>query len=99
MIRLPRTVGLHKLMRTHGGLARIGCDASVAPYRWKELKELAHIPSKFAMALYQSAIAVRSRPGEWRGTFEVVPAANFKVIDVFDGLDWVSIFEVRLKAA
>ena len=89
----------HKLLRTYGGLARIGCDDSVAPVRWKELKELAHIPSKVAMCLYQSAIAVRSRPGEWRGTFAVVPVEKFEAIEVFDGLDWVSLFEVRSRAA
>lgn len=98
-IDAPTLGEAHGAMRRHGGLARIGCDDSVAPHRWKELKELANIPSKVATGLYQAAIAVRSRPGEWRGTFAVVPVEKFQRIEVFDGLAWVSLFEVRFKAA
>ena len=95
----PSLKEAHLRMRSMGGLARIGCHDSVAPHRWKELKELANIPSKFAMSLYQAAIAVQSRPGEWRGTFSVVPVKQFKTIEVFDGVNWVSIFQVTFKAA
>jgi hypothetical protein len=82
-----------------GGLARMICDESVAPYRWKELKKIARIPSKIAMGLYSSAIRLGSRPGEWRGTLDVVPVAKFMAIEFYDGEKWTSLNQMAMKAA
>jgi hypothetical protein len=88
-IDAPTLGAAHQRMLLDGGLARIGCDDSVAPYRWKELREIASIPQKLAMRLYASAISVGSRPGEWRGTLESVPPEQFRLIEVFDGQAWI----------
>jgi hypothetical protein len=52
----PTLAKAHARMLPSGGLARIGCDDSVAPYRWKELKEIASIPSRIAAVFYRTAI-------------------------------------------
>jgi hypothetical protein len=89
----------HLLMRDRGGLVRIVCDDSVAPHRWKELKGLALIPHRIATARYSTAISVGSRPGEWRGTFDVVPVAKFVAIEFYDGENWTSLNQMAMKAA
>jgi hypothetical protein len=95
----PTLTEAHEFMWDLGGLARIGCDDSVAPYRWKEVREIASIPSKLAVCLYSSPIRVGSRPGEWRGTLESVPVEAFQIVEAFDGYAWVPAPELTLKAA
>jgi hypothetical protein len=76
-----------------GGLARIVCDESVAPIRWKEAVHLLSIPSKIANLLYRSAIEVGSRPGEWRVTVETVPVSSFLAVQIYDGREWIDIWD------
>jgi len=78
-------------------LFRIGCDESVAPHTWKEIKEIANIPFKVATGLYRAAIMVKARPGEWRGTLDVVPLSHFETIEYYDGVckQWVPIGELE----
>jgi hypothetical protein len=95
----PTLQEAHEYMLPLGGLARIVCDDAVAPYRWKEMKEVASVPSMVAKYLYDSAIRVGSRPGEWRGTLDVVPVEQFRAIEVYDGERWVPVSEPLLKAA
>ena len=85
----PSLPEAHSKMLPWGGLVRIGCDDSVAPHRWKELREIATIPPVLAGGLYRNAIEVGSRPGEWRGTLDSLPAEQFRLIQRFDGTDWV----------
>jgi hypothetical protein len=84
----PLLEDAHEYMRYYGGLMRIACEDCVAPYRWKELKEIANIPGHITNGLYRGAIRVGSRPGEWRGTLDVVPVEKFVAIDFFDGQAW-----------
>jgi hypothetical protein len=86
-------------MRDQGGLARIVCNDSVAPLRWKELKEIASIPYSMSSHLYSTAIRIGSRPGEWRGTLDVVPVAKFMAIEFYDGEKWTSLNQMAMKAA
>lgn len=72
-IDAPSLEKAHARMLGSGGLARIVCNDAVAPHTWKDLKELANIPSKIAISLYQSALAVSSKSSEWRGTLDWVP--------------------------
>jgi len=95
----PSLTAAHEAMLPYGGLARIVCHKEVALYRWKELKEIARIPSKIAMGLYSSAIRLGSRPGEWRGTLDAVPVAKFMAIDLYDGEKWISTSNLQTKAA
>lgn len=95
----PSLQDAHEYERDHGGLIRIVCEDSVAPYRWKELKEIAHIPGQIAKVLYDAAILVGSRPGEWRGSLEVVPVEKFVAIEFFDGRDWVTASQYKPMAA
>jgi hypothetical protein len=95
----PTLTEAHEFMLDLGGLLRISCDNSVALHRWKELREVASIPSKLAVCLYASAIRVGSRPGEWRGSLDAVPVEAFRMVDVYDGHDWVPAPDLKLKAA
>jgi hypothetical protein len=95
----PSLQEAHLRTLDQGGLVRIICDESVAQYRWQELKEIARIPSKIAMGLYSSAIRLGSRPGEWRGTLDVVPVAKFIAIEFYDGEKWTSFGQMAMEAA
>jgi hypothetical protein len=97
VIDAPSLAQAHIRMMQYGGLARIGCDESVAPFTWHELKVLAAIPLKMSAALYQSAIRVGARPGQWRGTLDNVTPTAFKSIDTYDGVLWVPVTEDRLE--
>jgi hypothetical protein len=88
ILTAPTLPEAHEYMRDCGGLVRIICDDDVAPYRWKELKEIAAIPYYMSRHLYCSAIKVGARPGEWRGTLDVVPVEKFLAIEFFDGQVW-----------
>jgi hypothetical protein len=85
----PSLPEAYQKMSSLGGLARIGCDESIAPHRWKEIKEIASIPYHMAAHLYSSAIELGSRPGEWRGTLEGVPVDHFKQVEIYDGQKWI----------
>ncbi len=89
----------HKTMLPNGGPVRIACAEPVAPYRWKELKEVASIPTKVAMGLYSTAIKLGSRPGEWRGTLDLVPPEKFLAVERYDGEQWIPFSAEELKAA
>ena len=95
----PSLEAAHEAMLRHGGLARIVCDQTVAPHPWKELKEIARIPSKIAMILYRAAIDLGSRPGEWRGTLDVVPVTQFIALEIYDGHQWIPTSTFKTEAA
>src|SRR4051794_24332172 len=88
-IDAPSLAEAHDAMLPLGGLARIGCDDTVAPHRWKEIREIASISHGLAVGLYRTAIRVGSRPGQWRGTLQSVAPQEFRLVQVYDGQAWV----------
>lgn len=95
----PTLAEAHEYMLKQGGLARIVCNDEVAPIRWKQLKEIASIPYCVAHYLYSSAIQVGARPGEWRGTLDVVPVDKFVAIEFFDGQVWSALSKSEARTS
>lgn len=73
----------------HSGLGRIAVCPETAPYDWNALKELSGMTSKWAAALYKTAIAEGSRPSEWRGAFEPVPRSKWIGVESMQDGKWV----------
>jgi hypothetical protein len=88
VINAPNISEAHQKMLERGGLVRISCEDSVAPYRFRKLCEVARIPRRMSRHLYSRAIEVGSNPSDWRGTLAVVPVDEFRAIDVYDGHEW-----------
>lgn len=84
---------LHSLTKreTHelgGGLARIEVDPKSCPLDWKTFKATSGVQPKMAAALYETAIKSRSRPGDWRGSYEPIGREHWVCIEVYDGEKW-----------
>ncbi len=88
-IDAPTLAEAHEKMLGDDGLVRIGCDDSVAPYRWNRLCEVANTPERVSRWLAKFAIRVGSNPNDWRGTLSGVPVSEFRAIDVYDGHEWI----------
>ena len=74
----------------HGGLARIGVADDVARLTWKEYKEQSGILPKEAKLIYDEAVSLNVRPGEWLATFEAVPREKWLAVEIWDDTAWVS---------
>ena len=68
--------------------ARITVADDVAPYTWHDFKRLSGISKKSARALYQAAIPMDARPGEWFVSFEPVPAEKWLAVELYNGTGW-----------
>jgi hypothetical protein len=68
--------------------ARITVADEVASYTWEDFKRLSGISKKSARALYQAAIRVGARPGEWFVSFEPVPAEKWLAVELYNGAGW-----------
>jgi hypothetical protein len=72
-----------------GGLARIGVLPETAPHDWKAFKALSGIKAAKARGMYDAAIGVGARPGEWFVSFEPVPRSQWVAVEVWDGERWL----------
>jgi len=68
--------------------ARIGVAVATAPYRWDDFKRLSGVSPKIARGLYQKALSLGARPGEWYVSFEPVPAEKWLSVQLYDGKEW-----------
>ena len=69
--------------------ARIGVAVTTAPYRWDDFKRMSGVSAKVAKMLYQRALAVGGRPGDWYVSFEPVPEHKWLSVQLYDGSGWV----------
>jgi hypothetical protein len=83
------TATMMEMCELGGGLVRIGVAPETAPYDWRTLRELSGMSSAMARGLYNAAIKQGARPGEWRGTFESVPQAQWTAVEVLQDGRWV----------
>ena len=74
----------------YGGLARIGVAEKVAPLAWKAFKEQSGILTRAAKRIYDEAVSLNVRPGEWRATFDKVPRGEWLAVEVWDDTAWVA---------
>ncbi len=72
-----------------GGLARIGVAPAVAPIDWKTYKDQSGIPPKSANTIYNEAVSVGSRPGNWFATFEPVARQQWLAVEVWEYEQWL----------
>jgi hypothetical protein len=72
-----------------GGLARIGVAPATAPLDWKGYKEHSGIPPKAANTIYNEAVSVGARPGQWSATFDSVPREKWLAVEVWQDEQWV----------
>lgn len=73
-----------------GGLARIGVAAEVAPHDWKSYKKASGITTDRAKRIYDEAIRIGARPGEWFAALEAVGSRQWLSVEVWDGETWVA---------
>jgi len=71
-----------------GGLARICVMPEMAPYRWNDYKRMSGDKRAVLVELYQHAISVGARPGEWYCSFDAVPSDKWVSVELYDGEKW-----------
>ena len=76
--------------------ARISVADEIAPFRWEDFKRLSGIKPRDARDLYQVALMLGARPGEWYVSFDPVPADKWLAVQVYDGETWVSYEPARI---
>jgi hypothetical protein len=69
-------------------LCRLGVDEEVAPYRWRELKQLSGMPPHIAAGLARVAKHRGGNPSRWRGSFAPVCCKDWKALQFFNGIEW-----------
>lgn len=76
-------------------LIRIGVARETAPLRWRDLREQSLMPSEIASGLVRAAKMEFAQPGEWRGTFEPVPAEKWLSVETYNvqAMRWVEYHE------
>ena len=72
-----------------GGLARIAVAKDVAPLDWKAYKDQSGAPPKLVKAIYDEAVSLGSRPGQWFATFQTVPREQWLAVEVWENEAWV----------
>ena len=77
-------------MQEMDALIRIGVERETAPHDWRALKQLSGMSPKMAQGLQRSALQQGARPGDWRGTFENVPQAEWLAVEVLLDERWQS---------
>lgn len=73
-----------------GGLARIGVTPDAAPLDWKAFKQVSGISTARAKRIYEEAIHIGARPGEWFASLEPVGRDKWLAVEVWDGEKWVA---------
>jgi hypothetical protein len=73
-----------------GGLARIGVRPEVAPHDWNAYKQLSGIAAKLAKQMYDGAIKIHARPGQWYASFDPVPRSAWLAVQILEGNIWVA---------
>jgi len=86
LLLLDRKKKTHEMSK---GLARIGVASETAPLTWNDFKRLSGIKPKEAKDLYQLAIAIGARIGEWFVSFDAVPAEKWLAVELWDGTNWI----------
>lgn len=77
-------MGWAELNRYGIPLIRIGVALETAPLRWRDLREESHMRSAIASALVRVAKRSFAQPGEWRGTFDPVPAKKWVTVETYN---------------
>lgn len=69
---------------------RIGVALETAPLRWRDLREQSLMPAAIASGLVRAAKKQYAQSGEWRGTFEAVPAEKWVSVEKYnaDSMHW-----------
>ena len=83
----PHSMSMAETAESYG-LARIGVAPETAPHDWQALKKLSGMTSRMAQGVYRASIKCGARPGEWRGTFNVVPKDKWRAVEVFQDGRW-----------
>jgi hypothetical protein len=73
-----------------GGLARIAVAADVAPVDWKTYKAESDLPPKIAQHIYNEAVSLGSRPGDWYATWSSVPKEKWLRVEIWEDEAWVA---------
>jgi hypothetical protein len=73
-----------------GGLARIGVAPEVATVDWKTYKATSDIPPKIAKLIYDEAVSIGSRPGNWYASLVSVPRDKWLRVEVWENEAWVT---------
>ena len=68
--------------------ARIGVAITTAPYRWDDFRRMSGVSAKVVKMLYQRALAVGARPGEWYVSFEPVQQEKWLSVQLYDVMEW-----------
>jgi hypothetical protein len=74
-----------------GGLFRFGVFSEIAPLSWWDIKQTSGITAFAARVLYRQGIALGAKPGDWRGTYEAVPAEQWRKVEIFEKSRWVPV--------
>jgi hypothetical protein len=82
-----------------GGLFRFGASAEAAPLTWPVIRETSGMTESAAQFLYRRGIQMGAKPGEWRGTYERVPAEAWKKIEVFEKSCWIPLLDSSAAVA
>jgi hypothetical protein len=72
-----------------GGLVRIGVAPETAPHDWNAYKQRSGVAPKLAKQIYDAAIKLGARPGQWFASFAPVPRDKWLAIEVFEDDRWV----------
>lgn len=72
-----------------GGLSRIAVPKDVAPLDWKAYREKSGLPSKVSKAIYDEAVTLGSRPGQWFAAFDSVPREKWLSVELWEEEAWV----------
>jgi hypothetical protein len=72
------------------GLVRIGVRPEVAPYDWIAFRRLSGIDPRVAANLATVAKNAGTNLDDWRVSFEPVLAADWTVIECWDGAAWIA---------
>ena len=65
-------------------LIRIGVALETAPLRWRDMREQGLIPASIASSLVRVAKRQYAHSGEWRGTFDPVPAEKWLALETYN---------------
>lgn len=73
-----------------GGLARIGVAPETAPHDWKSFKQASGIATARAQSIYDDAVRIGARPGQWFATLEPVPRGKWLSVEVWENETWMA---------
>jgi hypothetical protein len=85
-----RRLGKDQTIVLAGGLARIAVAPDVATIDWKTYKAESDIVPKMAQQIYNEAVSLGSRPGDWYATFQSVPRDRWLRVEIWENEAWVA---------